>query len=229
LPFRAVGTLLLAGIALLVLVLLAPRLLGRVSGPEGEIITALKESESDGIELTLPEGTLRSTRLQFERISVTVDASARKAVAVATLDFVGRFADTEVSSLGVERIPFEYDGWSWKPESGFAPRLAAAVSLLERRRRALAAGSIPQLLKLIDPPDEPRLAAHPALQKLQAARDRDYRARAWYLRLDREGAVATEEYRMLGSLPDRPLDERGSRRLTLQRRDAEFLFLDQLM
>ncbi|MGZ3459355.1 MAG: hypothetical protein ACXU86_12730, partial [Archangium sp.] len=58
---------------------------------------------------------------------------------------------------------------------------------------------------------------------------RYYRAEAWYLRLERDEAVASEEWRLEGALPSRPVDEKGQRRLSLVRHGEEFLFSSGLM
>jgi hypothetical protein len=55
-----------------------------------------------------------------------------------------------------------------------------------------------------------------------------YRVTAWYIRLDRDGALVTEEYQTgAGDGPVR--EEKGTRRLTLERRGSEFLFSGSLL
>jgi hypothetical protein len=54
--------------------------------------------------------------------------------------------------------------------------------------------------------------------------------KGWYLRLERDSALVSEDYRLTGVTPDRPVDEEGTRRLEL-RLDAhgEFYFARGLM
>jgi hypothetical protein len=58
---------------------------------------------------------------------------------------------------------------------------------------------------------------------------RHYWSEAWYLRLERDGAVASEQWHLEGQSPSRPVDERGRRQLSLVRRGEEFLFSPGLM
>ncbi|QRN94829.1 hypothetical protein JRI60_37845 [Archangium violaceum] len=222
----------LAAVAALSLVM--PRLLGVAAGPEVEIITALKATEKDGMELAIPGvGTpLRSKGHHFARITVNVEPGGKRAVAWATLDFTGRLERTEVSSLGVERVPFVRRGREWMPEGLAAPRLAAVVRTLEARRRALEAGE-GKALEALRAPDARgdggggEEAAE--VGKVLEVRRRRYRAEAWFLRLERDEAVASETWRLEGDLPSRPVDERGQRRLSLIRSGEEFLFSAGLM
>jgi hypothetical protein len=57
---------------------------------------------------------------------------------------------------------------------------------------------------------------------------RRYRVAGWFLRLERDEAVATEHWRLQGDLPTRPVDQQGERRLNLVRRGQEFLFSSAL-
>lgn len=214
------------------MVVLVPRWLGIAAGPEAEIITYLKGTERDGVSLAIPGvgEPLRSQEHHFARITVNVEPGGERAVAWATLDLRGRLGATEVSSLGVERVPFARRGRDWVPEGLVAPRLAAAVRALELRRQALEAANREALTALLAPgapggggDGEAELGRVMELQR------RHYRAEAWYLRLERDDAVATESWRMEGHLPSRPVDEKGQRRLSLVRNGEEFLFSPSLM
>ncbi len=220
----------LGGVVILVLaasaatVVLVPRLLGVAAGPEVEIITALKTTEREGLSLTLPgvEEPLTSREHHFARITVDVEPGGERAVAWATLDFDGTLGRTEVSSLGVERVPFVLRDGEWVPEGQLAPRLAAVVGALESRRAALEAGTLPTLQALLAREAAP--PGGPELEGVLALRDRRYKAEGWFLRLERDEAVATERWHLQGSLPERPVDTRGERRLQLLRDGDEFLF-----
>lgn len=188
--------------AVLAVVLLGPRLLVRLGGAENELLVALKSLEREGFSIPLREGTLRSERLHYQRMSVSVDEAAGRGVVRCTLDFTGTFgAGTRVSSLGYELVPFEWRSGAWEPSEGPAPRLAAIVAALERRRRQEERGPA----GLADP-GEPRADAVGSV-------DRRYRAEAWYVRSERELVEVAEDYRLSESRPDRPVDERGTRRL----------------
>jgi hypothetical protein len=150
-------------------------------------------------------------------------------VASATLDFSGRLGRTEVSSLGVEQVPFVLRGREWVPEGLAAPRLAAVVGALEARRRALEAGDRKTLMALRGPGEAGDGGGEAEVERVLALQRRRYEARAWYLRLERDEAVVTEEWRLEGVLPSRPVDEKGQRRLSLIRSGEEFLFSPGLM
>lgn len=206
-----------------------PRLFGVSSSPETEFISQLKASEKDG--LTVPVGRFgeaRSTRHQYARISVNLARDARSAVVVATLDFEGRLGETKVSSLGAERIPFAVKDGAWVAPEGLAPRLGEVLSALQRRRRAIEAGDRAALLELLYSPADARQQL-PAVEHVLALKDRRYTASAWYIRSERDEVTVTEDFRLQGTTPDRPIDERGSKRLTLQRRGQEFLFVSGIM
>ncbi len=236
---RAGGVVIAILAAALSLVVLMPRMLGLAAGPEVEIITALKETERDGLEVSVPGVVepLRSREHHFARITVSVAPGGQRAVALATLDFTGRLGRTTVSSLGVEEVPFVLRGSTWTPETGPAPRLAAVVRALEARRRALEAGDMKALAALRAPgtPTDGGGGADAgsgegeALARLLALEERRYTVAAWYLRLDRDEAVANEEWRLEGQLPSRPVDERGLRPLRLIRSAEEFFFSPGLM
>jgi hypothetical protein len=227
------GGVLIVGLALVAtLVVLVPRLLGSAAGPEAEIITALKSTEREGLELTVPgaQARLVSKEHHFARITVNVEPGGQRAVAWATLDFTGRLGRTEVGSLGVERVPFVLRGRTWAPEGLTAPRLVAVVGRLEARRRALEAGDRTALEALRAPGAATEGGGETEeLEKVLALQRRRYQAEAWYLRLERDEVVATEAWRLEGVLPSRPVDEKGRRRLSLIRSGEEFLFSPGLM
>ena len=230
---RLGGVLIIGLAALALLVLVVPRLLGAAAGPEAEIITALKSTERGGLELTLPGAgaMLVSREHHFARITVNVEPGGQRAVAWATLDFTGRLGPTQISSLGVERVPFVRRGTSWRPEGLTAPRLAAVVAKLEARRRALESGDREALeaLRAPEAAADSGAGGEAEVEKVLALQRRRYHAKAWYLRLERDEAVASEEWRLEGELPSRPVDEQGQRRLSLIRSGEEFLFSPGLM
>lgn len=226
------GGILIAALAVATAVaVLAPRMFGLAAGPEVEIITALKRTEGDGLSLALPGASqpLIGREHRFARITVRLEPGGKRAEALATLDFSGSLGDTEVSSLGVERVPFVLRDGRWEPEGLAAPRLAAVVAALEARRRALEAGDTEALARLKGPAGDGGGSGDAGLAELLALERRRYTARAWYLRLERDEAVVTEHWRLEGQLPSRPVDERGERRLSLIRDGEEFLFSPALM
>jgi len=229
------GGLLIALIAFVMLAIVGPRVLGLAAGPEAEIITALKHLEKQGLSLSLPGATapLASKDLHYERITVRVEPGGQRAEVLATLDFTGSLGDTEVSSLGVEQVPFVLRDGDWVPEQRAAPRLTAAVEALEARRRALDQGDAAALARLWGLGEQDGGGGsvgvgEPELETVLALKQRRYRAGAWFLRLERDEAVATEHWHLQGDLPSRPVDQRGERRLSLLRRGEEFLFSSAL-
>ncbi len=225
------GGILIAGVAFLALAILGPRVLGLAGGPEVEIITALKRTERDGLSLALPgiATPLTSRQHHFNRITVRVEPGGERAEALATLDFTGALGDTEVSSLGVEVVPFVLRDREWVPQGLEAPRLAAVVAALEARRRALEAGDTDALARLVAPAGTVDAGGSgevggPELETVLALERRRYRSAAWFIRLERDEAVATEHWRLEGDLPSRPVDQQGERRMILVRSGQEFLF-----
>jgi hypothetical protein len=227
------GGVFIAVLAFVAVAVLAPRLLGIAAGPEPEIITALKETEQDGLELSLPgiAAPLESNKHYFARITVRVEPGGKRAEALATLDFVGTLGDTDVSSLGVEAVPFVLKDGRWEPEGLATPRLAAVVTALEARRRALDAGDMAALARLVAPAGDAGGGGvgGPELEALLALERRRYRSGMWFIRLERDEAVVTEHWRLEGILPDRPVDQQGTRSLILRREGEEFLFSPALM
>jgi hypothetical protein len=210
---------------------LLPRVFGLAAGPEVEIITTLKATEKLGLSIEIPGVAvpLTSYRHHYDRVTVVADLEARTAVATATFDFTGKLGDTQVSSLGVEKVRFEYRDSEWKPVDGWAPRLSGVVTALDKRRRALAAADVGRLAALTQPSVESVIAADPGFQLIAALSAREYRSLAWYIRAERDEVLVSEEFRLIGSLPDRPVDEKGARRLSLVRDGREFFFSNGLM
>ncbi len=216
-----------AAVGVLAAVWLRP-LLTFTGGPEGQVLDTLKRAEREGFTLAVAPG-LKARRAHFDRIAVVLEKDA-SAVAHATLDFDGELGRTEVSSLGVERVPFRPGEDGLQPAAGLAPLLAAVVAQLEARRAALEAADAERLAHLtggvLTPAD---VAAKPGFQAVAALTQRSYRAQSWHVRIERDGAVVTERYRLSGVLPDRPVDSRAERTLSLVRRGEGFFFSGELM
>jgi hypothetical protein len=188
-----------------------PQWLGDAAGPEVEILTVLKRAESRGFELEIPGvGSIVSSKVSYQRMSVTV--SGETAVVTATLDFDGKLKATTVSSLGHERIPFVLKDGEWVASQGFAPRLASIVAALEKRRAALEAGDLSALCFDADAGQ----GTQTDLDTLLRMKHRELRSTAWLIRSEREDVTVAEDYRLKGELPERPVDDIGTRRLTLQ-------------
>jgi hypothetical protein len=221
-----------------------PRVLGLAAGPEAEIITVLKRFEKEGVSLSLAgvATELTSRELHYERITVRVEPGGQRAAVLTTLDFTGSLGDTQVSSLGVEEVPFVLQDGDWEPERGEAPRLAAVVVALEARRRALEQGDREVLARLAGPQGTEggedggsegvdggsEGVGELNLDTVLALKKRRYRAGAWFIRLERDEAVATEHWHLQGDLPSRPVDQRGESRHRLLRDGQEFLFSSAL-
>lgn len=225
--FRFAGTAVLALLAVALLVALTEWVgLGSLTNPESEIITQLKRTERDG--LTLPLGTgmpaLVAARHHFDRITVRLDLPEHQAMATSTLDLDGKVGEIRVSSLGLERTPFVERQGRWSPADGDAPLLRDALAALEGRRRALEQDGPAALAGWVTASSRARALGDPRLVQWLAIRHRRYQVRAWYVRTERERVVVTEEYRLEGDTPDRPVDEEGRRRLELVREGGRLLF-----
>jgi hypothetical protein len=193
-----------AALVLLVAVF-GQRVLGVAAGPENELITQLKRLEVPGT--VFDERTrLVGAKVSYQRLSVTIDESGQLATVTGTLDFTGTVGGaTAVGSLGLEKVRFERRDDGWHLVDGPAPRLMAILRALERRRAALEAGVIPEAPGL----DVERAEVFRRLQQ------RVFTVDAWFIRSEREGVEVAEDFRLTGALPERPVDEKGTRRLSL--------------
>jgi len=205
--FRALGFLAATAALVVAVAVLGPRLLGAAAGPETELVSRLKNLERVGLDVPVAgAGTLHAAQLSFQRISVVVDADGRGATVTSTLDLTGNFERpgdprrTKVSSLGLERARYRYRDDAWAPESSDAPRLLAILAALDARRAAL---------------NRPALPADAGLESLAGLTQRVYTSEAWFIRSEREDVTVSEDYRLEGNRPARPVDEQGTRRLSL--------------
>jgi hypothetical protein len=216
-----------------VVAVLGPRFFRLSGDAEAEVITALKATERDGLQLTVPgvPTPLVSQQVRFDRISVSMNFEEGTATAVATLDFRGKLGGVEVSSLGLERVRFRYKDHDWVPEAGgMAPTLTRIVRALEARRQAIDAGDVGRLRALwAGEQGQELLPADRELRAVLQLAPREYRVRAWYIRSERDEVLVAEDFRLTGHLPDKPIDEVGTRRLSLKPRGVEFLFWPSLM
>lgn len=209
---RFLGFLAAAAALGLVIAVFGARFLGSAGGADGAIITHLKKLERDGAAHELPWAELLGPKLQFERISVVLDADGQGATVTSTLDFTGELrrpgsASTRVSSLGLERARYRLREGEWAPEQTDFPRLLTILETLERRRLALDRGDLQ--------PDGGR--PFPGVTR------RKYQGLAWYIRSEREDVTVSEDFRFEGLAPDRPVDEKATRRLSLHE-DSTGLF-----
>jgi hypothetical protein len=182
--------------------LVAYRLIGVAAGPEAELIALLRQTERDGLRLSIPgtNAPLVSRSHHFDRFSVRLGPNGDTAEVACTLDFTGKLDATEVSSVGLERAAFEYRDGRWWPVSGIAPRLTEVLSALELRR-----------------------------QSVEKRSEGEYQAAAWFIRLEREQAIATEDYLMPGKPAEAVTERRGTRRFVLQRQGNKFLFSEGIL
>lgn len=186
----------------LVVAVFGERLLTTASGPENELITWLKKKEQPGESF---DGALTGQRVSYQRLSVVLAPDGQSATVSGTLDFTGTKDGVTVSSLGFERVKFVKKDGEWRAVDGPAPRLSAILRALERRRRALQAGDIP---------DAEGLDRQEA-DRYRRLEGRRFTVEAWFIRSEKEGVEVSEDFRLQGNLPDRPVDEKGSRRLSL--------------
>ncbi|HYV49958.1 MAG TPA: hypothetical protein VFA20_34120 [Myxococcaceae bacterium] len=230
-PRRAGGLVLLlvlaGGLALTALV----RWFWASGDPTADLVLQLKTAEHGGLSLAIPgePAPLFSERPSYDRLTVELEPGAKEAFITATLDLQGNLGETEVHSLGFERVRFLRDGRGWKAPEGLAPVLTKVVAALCARRRALEAGKVPALAALAAQTED-QARADPALALLLAVRGRKYLVKGWYVRVERDAVTVSEDYRLTGATPERPVDEEKTRRLEL-RPDAhgEFYFARGLM
>jgi hypothetical protein len=219
------------GLVLLAVVFLAPRLLDLAAGPDAAIRSALQQGEGAGRVLSIPgfSESLVSRRLHFDRVTTHFDSPGEGAYALSTLDFEGTVDSIKVSSLGVERVLFERAGDQWRPVQGLAPRLTAVIAALEARRESLESADAERLESLAASPEIGRAARKDELFGRVASSPKPrYHVTAWYIRLERDGALVTEEYQT-GTLDGQSGEKKGTRRLTLERRGSQFLFSGSLL
>ncbi|MBX5481466.1 MAG: hypothetical protein IRZ16_06405 [Myxococcaceae bacterium] len=208
----------------------AERVLGLAAGPEAEIVSTIKRSEGGELRVDVPGAAapLIGSEHHYDRLIVDWEKGSDQALATATLDFVGTLGKIQVSSLGLEKVPFVRRDGDWRPSHGPAPRLAAIVTALEARRRALESGDVAELRRLSRlTPGRPLEDAD--LVRLLSLARRSYRVESWWIRSERDEVIVTEESRLSGETPDRPVDERRTRRLLLREDGGEFLFAAGLM
>jgi hypothetical protein len=209
----------------------APKLLDLAAGPDAGMRSVLQQGERAGLALAIPgtSAVLVSRRLHYDRVTTHVDDDGEEAFALSTLDFEGTLGSIQVSSLGVERIPFERSGTQWRPRSGLAPRLAGVIAALEARRQALEAGDAAKLVGLAASPETGRAAQDELLRRAASAPKPLNHICAWYIRLERNRALVTEDYRIGEGSAEHPPKEKGTRRLTLERQGPQFLFSGSLL
>jgi hypothetical protein len=201
------------------------RLLGAAAGTEAGLIAIVQRSEREGLTLAVPGAAspLVSGQVHFDRFSASIEPREASAHVTCTLDFTGSIGATKVSSVGLEKIPFKYQRGQWVASSGFAPRLTRVVAALEARRQSLETADRPGLRQLLSSNADPgSLGAE--LDQILSLGARRYQAIAWFIREERDRAIVTEEYHLTGRRSREDVDEKGTRRLQLERREEQFLF-----
>ncbi|HVE84319.1 MAG TPA: hypothetical protein VND93_15790 [Myxococcales bacterium] len=200
--------------------------------PTADLVLQLKSAEGEGaLQLAIPGEAARlvSGRASFDRITLELTPGAPDAFATATLDLEGKLEETQVHSLGYERVRFTRDGRDWVPAEGLAPMLSRAMAALCARRRALDGGKVADLAGLSHRTPE-QVRGDPEVARVLGLSERRYRVKGWYLRLERDSALVSEDSRLTGSSPERPVDEQRTRRLELKLDpQGEFYFASGLM
>lgn len=233
---RFAGLLLVSGAIALCAGVLVTRVFKLSANPEPELIGILAATEKDGLSEPVPgtsPGTswmLVSQKHHFDRATVQMSEDGLHATAIATLDFTGKVGDIPVSSLGLERVRFQRTSEGWKLDGPPAPVLGAVVRALELRREALLHKDVKALAALLlDARGKIPLEQERGLTEMLAMRDLQLDIKGWFIRSERDAVLVTEEYRLQGDTPDRPVDEEGRRRLVLIREGGRLLFDGALM
>ncbi len=171
------------------------------AGEEAQVVAHLKGLERELFEHPLDGVTLRATRLDYQRL--TVELQSEQVLITATLDFEGQLENRSlISSLGLERIVFAKKNGDWVAVQGYAPTLFKTVAALEARRRRIETQS----------PLPTDLSAEDAF-RLRQMHEVKFQVEHWYIRHEVEGVQITEDSTLTGSLPERPVSEKSSRRL----------------
>ncbi len=179
-----------------------------VAGDDGQLVALLKEKESTLVETQVGDVRFLARRLNYQRL--TIDLNGLQATVTATLDADALWGqDTQVSSLGLERIAFQKQHGEWVPTNGYAPILFETLAALEARRRRIEHGSASAAE--MDPED---------LSLRAQMKDARYHVKAWFVRHEADAVAVTEEFELRGALPDRPIAERRTRQLRLLRKDT---------
>ena len=154
----------------------------RIAGPQAMVASELEEVSRPGTQFEVEGcGTLTIARAQFSRLLVKPEG--RGMVAVATVDVEAAFGGgPQVSYLGLERTPFRFEGAHWRLAGPLLPALHEALTLMCRRRQALATGDVTALGAL-------GFDVRAERSKPLAAE----RVRRWVLRIDRDRAEILEE------------------------------------
>jgi hypothetical protein len=232
---RVLGFALTAVMAVVGVGLLFPRLMDAAAGSDADLAATLKKTEPDHLDLWVAgfDAPLRSQHHSFSRESIPPTQGQDEATVTCTLDFTGLLGRTEVSAFSVETIQFVRDGTDWKPKDSWAPALTGVLAVLEARRRALESGDIAALRALVLP--QGLLKGEAEAQDASRLRDflgvshRRYRIRRWLLRVEEREVQVTEEGRLTGDLPERPVDDPITHRLRLIPHNTEFFFSPTLM
>ena len=162
--------------------------------------------------------------MRFDRVLVKAEGDGF--TAVATVDAEGTFDGvTQVSYLGLERVPFVRRHGRWEPREALLPALEEAVRLLLARRAALAATDSAALEHLAarrwkDPQVTREAALAQTRERIDEFKGR-YQATRWIVRVERDGAEVLEQYTL--APPDAPV-RKGQIRFELVREDAGLRF-----
>lgn len=192
------------------------------AGPEAEVLSLLKAAEKELPSITVPAGkALQPHAMQYGRLNVQAEGDT--ATVASTLDLDGKVGDTHVSSLGWERVAFDRHTGVWAPSAGWAPRLAAALAVLEKRRAAIEQGQ-EVVMRSLQAPGQAENDLGMAWRQGLPLKNRRYRAEGWYLRSEPDRITVTEEWRLEGDSPQRPHDVKGRTSLSLVELDGGFFF-----
>jgi hypothetical protein len=189
-----------------------------VLGPEGEIARVLEVRQS-GPAFTLDGKTLQLHAAHFDRVLVKPEGEGF--TAVTTVDAEGTIDKTQVSYLGLERIPFVRIDGHWQPKEALLPALREVAELLSARRTALGTADAAALGELVS---TTRWLDSTVTREVALAQLKDrigdwagrYEPTAWIVRVEREGAEVLEEYTLTAP---QGTTRRGKIRFQLVRED----------
>ncbi|MBX7114978.1 MAG: hypothetical protein K1X64_11680 [Myxococcaceae bacterium] len=192
------------------------------AGPEAEVISLLKAAEKELPPVSVPAGQLLQPHaMQYGRLNVQAEGAL--ATVVSTLDLDGKVGDTHVSSLGWEKVGFDRHAGVWAPSAGWAPRLAAALAVLEKRRVAIEQGQ-EAVLRSLQMPGQALGDLGTVWTQWAQLKKRRYRVEGWYLRSEPDRVAVTEEWHLEGDSLERPFDQKGRTSLSLVEVNGGFFF-----
>jgi hypothetical protein len=167
-------------------------------GPEGEIAQYIQAQRTAAPRFSIPGGgDLVLSQVSFDHVLVKQEGQGF--TAVGQVDAEGTYAGTtQVSYIGLERVPFVRLDGRWLPKDALLPALQQVAALLLERRAAEEARDPAALERLVakawdDPRAGGRDAALAAMRERLSAGPAKAQPKRWIVRVERERSEVLEE------------------------------------